>query len=151
MNFVHQNLIQMTSQHTETPIYKPIKTLLADFGPVRNIDDEPNHNCVECSLQFDDYDWMKQQTNEQESKLCHLLLSSDLKLKNPLRHIEHGNHNGLVFADELENAIEISVPQPQSPTHSSSSSLMSNRKRNFIPPLQSNSEREFVSIRKTRF
>lgn len=166
----HQNFTKLKSQYTNTPICEFIKPFLADFDSVRNIDDASNHICIECWQQMNDYDWMKQQTIEREANLRHLLLSTEIDLKNE-KITAKDCHNGLAYANGLKNEFddygielepntgweEVDV-QPLTPIVPSSTQLpllhpsisysMLNDTPNLIPTFQSNSKRTFAEISK---
>lgn len=173
----YQNFTELKSQHTETPICQFIKTLLADFDSVRNIDDESNYICAECLQQIDDYDWIKQQAIEQEAKLRHLLLTTEIQLcvKNEPDEIEEGANDGHHCRDSLDEFIgmmnaeiklepdadatdvceqlstpTLPLPQPRSPPPQSSipKSLLVNISK-MIPAIQSSRKRTFVTIPKS--
>lgn len=160
----HRNFNELKSQHTYTPICEFIKILLVDFDSVRNIYDESNRICGECLLQIDDYDWMKQQTIEQEAKLRHSLFTTEIQMKSGkntptgiVNGITDDSHNGLIFVEELENAeiefedsanaADMNIQQPLPPFSSISSSTL---KYSTILAPQSNGESTFMAITKPK-
>lgn len=93
------------SQHTRTPIVDFVRNFLGDFHSSRNIDDESNCICFECLNQIDEYDRMRQQVSDQESKLRDLLLATEVKFcanREPVEIEKNGascSRNGIVLAN----------------------------------------------------
>ena len=170
-----RNFTEITCEHTQTPIADYIRQFLGDFHSTRNIEDEFNHICAECLQQIDDYDWMKQQANEQEAKLCILLLKTEAKFSennepNAEEYYENIGEDGCTVDEfvDMINSSEIELepnyddidmfgqqaapasPLPQSPPQTPMLDSILNYVSNSIPAQQTDHERKIVKVRKPR-
>lgn len=134
-----QNISQIKSKHSGTPVIQYIVQFLGDFLSHRNLYDERNSLCSGCLSRIYAYDWMVLKAKEQEKVLKQVLIATEKMYAN--RKFVTGDANGepnkieTVFLNDVkittatENKVKceevVTVPDSPPPPPASTSALES--------------------------
>lgn len=80
----NQNLNEIKSKHSSTPIAEFVAKLLAEYETDRNLYHPSNCICSECLSKIYSYDWTCVKAKEQESELRSLLMQTESVIKSRL-------------------------------------------------------------------
>lgn len=114
-----QNLAEIKSKHSGTPVIVFIEKFRAGFPSQRNINDKLNPLCSECLSQIYSYDWMCIKVKEQETRLRHLLQKTEIEFNNIQIKTEEENFvvvndNGTMNDDAMDVKPKLK-PSPPTP------------------------------------
>lgn len=77
-----QNLVNIKSKHSHTPVATFLAKLLDDYPTDRDLYHQANYICNECLSKIYAYDWTCIKAKEQETELRNLLLKTESVIKN---------------------------------------------------------------------
>lgn len=98
-----QNLVEVKSKHSRTPIAKILSKFLDDYPTDRNLYHRANCICNDCLSKIYSYDWTCIKAKEQETELRNLLLKTESLIK------------AQQFVGDLDNDGANELPGPMNP------------------------------------